>query len=91
MKRTQVYIDYDTYTLAKATAAQTRQTLSSLIRSSLSSHVRSISKKNSLEEIAKLAHMFPTPKNTPTDLSYNLDHYLYGTPKKKLKNEFHTY
>ncbi len=24
----------------------------------------------------------------PTDLSYNLDHYLYGAPKKKLPKEF---
>lgn len=85
MKRTQVYLDIETHRLALALASQTGQTLSSLVRTSLKSHVKSTPKKNSLLEIAKLAKKINWPKNTPRDLSYNLDHYLYGTPKKPYK------
>ena len=82
MKRTQVYLDYETHRMALVLASQTGQTHSSLIRISLKASVKSIPKKNSLLEIAKLAKKINWPKNTPRDLSYNLDHYLYGTPKK---------
>lgn len=88
MKRTQVYLDFPTYQLALTHARSTGTTLSHVIRTSLKSQIKSKTPKNSLLEIAKLAKTFKWPKNTPTDLSYNLDHYVYGTPKKPLPKKW---
>jgi hypothetical protein len=40
-----------------------------------------------MAEIFKIADRVPKEdwKTLPRDLSYNLDHYLYGFPKKKLR------
>lgn len=83
MKRTQVYIDLPTYQQAKAVADVSGLTLSELIRRSLSSRLKDEKKGNSLELLTGFSKRFKPMRGTPTDLSVNLDHYLYGTPKRK--------
>ena len=88
MKRTQIYLDVNTFVKAKALARNQGKTISQIIRDALRDFVsknKKSRKYNSLEMIAKLSKEFPFPKSAPKDLSFNLDHYLYGTPKKKLK------
>lgn len=85
MKRTQLYIDYETYLLAQAIAKSTRTTISDLVRQSLRAHIKQTPTGNSLVAIAKFADEFPDLPGTPSDISTNLDHYLYGTPKRKGK------
>lgn len=85
MKRTQLYIDYETYLQAQAMAKSTRTTVSNLVRQSLRAHIKRTSTGNSLVAIAKLSREFPDLPGTPRDISANLDHYLYGTPKRKVK------
>ena len=80
MKRTQVYLDYETHKMALTLASQTRQTLSSLIRTSLKNHVKStpqMKNANPLVGLYRLGKRIKWPKNTPKDLSTNLDKYLY--------------
>jgi hypothetical protein len=86
MKRTQVYIDLPTYHLAQAQAKLTGTSLSDLIRSSLKKQLGTKAANHDfLEGIKELNKKYPVPKNTPTDLSLEHDHYLYGTPKKYSK------
>ncbi len=86
MKRTQVYIDMDTYRQAITQARMTKTTLSELVRRGLKTQVKP---KKSHQEFAAWVKQFlkkyPTPKNTPTDIALEHDHYLYGTPKKYSK------
>ena len=84
MKRTQVYIDLPTYQQAKAVANLSGQTLSELIRVSLSNRLKDKKQINSLELLADFSKKFKPFKGTPRDLSINLNHYLYGTPKRKM-------
>jgi len=77
MKRTEVYIDLPTYQKAKAVASLSGQTLSGLIRTSLSGRVNDKRMVNSLELLANLSKKFRPLKGTPRDLSANLDKYLY--------------
>lgn len=89
MKRTQLYIDPQSYNLALQAASFENTTISDIFRKAVRHYSKSQPKpKNSLIEIAKLAKTFKWPKNTPKDLSYNLDHYLYGTPKKPLPKKW---
>ena len=87
MKRTQVYIDHETYMRASTYARNTGTTISDLIRSSLKSHIASkkykkMSRQKMVEWIEKLHLKYPASKRTPTDMASQHDHYLYGTPKK---------
>lgn len=87
MKRTQLYIDWETWRRAKAAATRRGQTVSNLIRTMLSTSLPVKEKGGSLENLATLGKTFAWPKNTPRDLSTNLDHYLYGTPKKRIRKK----
>jgi predicted DNA-binding antitoxin AbrB/MazE fold protein len=44
---------------------------------------KSCSDKTTLQKLAEIAAQFPDDPTTPTDLSMNLDHYLYGMPKRQ--------
>jgi hypothetical protein len=46
---------------------------------------RTKNRKDFIAWIDALNKKYPTPPNTPTDISEQLDHYLYGTPKKYIK------
>ena len=84
MKRTQIYIDPETYARARAVAKSSGQTVSELIRTSLARFLPKTTKgENSLVKLEELSHKYTPKAHIPTDLSTNLDHYLYGVPKKK--------
>ncbi|MBI2405175.1 hypothetical protein HYV22_03285 [Candidatus Gottesmanbacteria bacterium] len=89
MKRTQVYIDWETWRRAKAAAARRGQTVSELIRKTLASAVRSDRTKNSLDLLYEFSKKYKDkwPKDTPKNLSTTVDRYLYApsTPAKKRK------
>lgn len=88
MKRTQIYLDMNTLIKARLLARNQGKTVSQIIRDALSEFISKKEKPkkyNSLEMIAKLSEEFPDPPGTPRDLSSNIDHYLYGTPKRKIK------
>ncbi len=85
MKRTQLYIDYETYLRAQAIAKSVGTTVSDLVRQSLRAHIKRTPTSNSLVKIAKLSREFPDLPDTPRDISANLDHYLYGTHKRKAR------
>ena len=75
---------------ARVLARNQGKTVSQIIRDALSEFISKKEKPkkyNSLEMIANMSKEFPFPKKAPRDLSYNLDHYLYGTPKKKVINK----
>ena len=84
MKRTQVYIDIPTYQKAQTLARMRRKTLSQIVRDSLDKSLKEerSEKYNSLELIAELSKKIKLPKNTPRDLSTNLDKYLYRLNEK---------
>ncbi|MDP2641208.1 MAG: hypothetical protein Q8P39_01555 [Candidatus Yanofskybacteria bacterium] len=49
---------------------------------------RNKTRKGKGETLLEFAqHLSKISFKGPKDLSYNLDHYLYGTPKKKLPKE----
>jgi predicted DNA-binding antitoxin AbrB/MazE fold protein len=39
--------------------------------------------KTTLQKLADIAYQYPDNPSAPTDLSVNLDHYLYGMPKRQ--------
>ncbi len=77
MNRTQIYIDVPTYERAKALAKASGQTVSELIRSSLSHTVQREANVNPLEQIAALGRRLRFPSKTPNNLSTTIDKYLY--------------
>lgn len=92
MKRTQVYLDHETWQLARWQAKTEGTTLSDILRRSLKVYVerrpKKHTKKSRMELLAwldELNRKYPTPPGTPTDLALEHDHYLYGTPKKYTK------
>ncbi len=85
MKRTQIYIDWETWRRAKATAALRGQTVSDLIRTTLTSTLKKEDTGDPLEGLSRLGKTFKWPKNTPKNLSTTLDTYLYAPSKPKQK------
>jgi len=90
MKRTQLYLDHETWQLARLQAQAEGTTLSDILRRSLKVYVEKKPKKHTkksrreflawLDEFHKKS---PAPPGTPTDLSTNLDYYLYHEPYLK--------
>ena len=85
MKRTQLYIDQETYRLATVHAKMRGITISELVRQGLRTQIKQTLKENSLKKLVLFAEKFPDLPGTPTDMSTNLDHYLYGTPKRRAR------
>lgn len=92
MKRTQVYLDHETWAMARLQAQTEGTTLSDILRRSLRVYVERKPKKHTqksrkefLAWIDELNRKYPAPPGTPTDLALEHDHYLYGTPKKYSK------
>ena len=92
MKRTQLYLDHETWQLARLQAQAEGTTLSDILRRSLKVYVERKPKKqiqknhkDLLRWLEDLNRKYPSPPDTPTDLGLEHDHYLYGTPKKYSK------
>ncbi len=90
MKRTQLYIDPATYQLAFMQAKRDGTSVSEVIRKSLRHYIEpKLNPKQRRQDFLKWLDAFnkkyPIPPGTPTDLSIEHDHYLYGTPKKYTK------
>lgn len=89
MKRTQLYIDPETYNLAAWQAKIEGTSVSDVVRKSIKTYVKPKPKQQTKEDIVawikELNRKYPTPAGTPTDLALEHDHYLYGTPKKYTK------
>lgn len=81
MIRTQIYIQETLHERAKMIAKNKKQSLADLYRMFIAQGVESTRQqqaKNSLDSLIKLGF-----RGGPRDLSKNMDHYLYGAPKKK--------
>jgi len=81
MIRTQIYIPETLHERSKSVARSKKQSLANLYRDFIAGGLQSEEKKrggNSLDSLIKL-----NLKGGPKNLSANIDHYLYGAPKKK--------
>lgn len=80
MLRTQIYIPETLHERAKSLARAKKQSLANLYRDFIAKGLKTEEKGrgNSLESLIKL-----NLKGGPKDLSSNIDHYLYGAPKKR--------
>ena len=82
MIRTQVYLTDRIYRMLTRIAEERHVPMARVVRESLEhglqqSHVNEASGIEVLKQLSSLKF-----RNGPTDLSTNLDHYLYGGPKK---------
>lgn len=80
MIRTQIYIPETLHQRAKSIAKSQKQSVANLYRNFIANGLQATEKKrrgNSLDSLIKL-----NLKGGPKDLSTNIDHYLYGAPKK---------
>lgn len=85
MHRTQLYLDDETRRLAIWQARTMGSSVSEVIRLSVRHYVekKPRTQKNDLQAWLDDFHKkFPTPPGSPTDISLEHDHYIYGTPKK---------
>ena len=81
MIRTQIYIPETLHERAKMLAKSKKKSLANLYRGFIAEGVEQTTQrqaKNSLDSLINLGF-----KGGPKDLSKNIDHYLYGGPKKK--------
>lgn len=85
MHRTQLYVPHSLWKSVQ-TEAQTKQvTASEVVRDVLvkyfNKHHQPVKKTEDILEFSqRINKKYPTP--APKDLATNLDHYMYGTPKK---------
>jgi len=85
MHRTQLYVPQSLWKSVQ-TEAQTKQvTASAVVRDILAKYFvrnpKPIKKTEGLLEFAERINQ-KYPSTAPKDLAMNLDHYMYGTPKK---------
>lgn len=97
LQRTQLMLDEETKNDLLYLSQETHKSMSELVRSFVEEKVRNerkkLKKKNNkkvnavqaLLELARKAEAIERKYGSsgPTDVSYNIDHYLYGAPKKK--------
>lgn len=84
MRRTQIYIDEKSYRQITLLAQERGSSMAETIRKVLQDWLKKQKKvdysgKSVMQALANLKL-----KGGPKDLSTNLDHYLYGAPKKKV-------
>ena len=85
MIRTQVYFDNAIHKKLLSLAKLHKKTMAQIVRESVEEKVKYLEKKETsgISFIQSLIDNAVT--GGPKDLSINIDHYLYGAPKKKLK------
>lgn len=87
MIKTQVYLAEADYSELRKEAYETKQTMSEIVRNLIRKELISQKpvpkrkRKNAGEALLELAKKYSF--KGPKDLATNLDHYLYGAPKKK--------
>lgn len=87
MIRTQVYFDEKTHKQLISLAKLQKKSMAQLVRESVEEKVKEIEKKD-MTGVAVLQSLIDNAiTGGPKDLSTNIDHYLYGAPKKKVKYE----
>lgn len=77
MKRTQLYIDMETYQLALNYARRIGTTISELARIGLRTQLPGPVKTSTFTSLIQFAKKHPAPEGTPSDISTNPDAYLY--------------
>lgn len=82
MIRTQIYLDKDIHKDLTVLARQEKESMAKVARDILKEGIQKRKKldKSGKEVLRKLLSL--KIKGGPTDLSTNLDYYLYGGPKK---------
>lgn len=82
MIRTQIYLDEDIHKDLSHLARQEKESMAKVARDLLKEGIQKRKQldKSGKEVLKKLLAM--KVSGGPTDLSKNLDHYLYGGPKK---------
>ena len=83
MIRTQIYIPETLHERAKLIAKNKKQSLANVYRSFITQGLESTQQKQAQKGLDFLINL--KLKGGPKDLSTNIDHYLYGGPKKKTK------
>lgn len=82
MIRTQIYLDEDIHKDLNILAKQQKESMAKIVRDILKEGVRKKRRldRSGKEVLKKLLEM--KISGGPSDLSENLDHYLYGSSKK---------
>ena len=102
LQRTQLMIDSETKEDLLFLSRETNRSMSEMVREFVAEKVKKEKKKiryqktkrmNAVEALLQLAKDAEEIEKKygssgPTDGSYNLDHYLYGAPKKKPSKRF---
>ncbi len=97
LQRTQLMLDSETKEDLLFLSRETNRSMSGLVREFVAEKVKEEKKKvtyhkkkrmNAVEALLQLAKDAEDIEKKygssgPTDVSYNMDHYLYGAPKKK--------
>ena len=76
MKRTQLYIDEELYTLLESTARSEKRTVSSYVREALRTQIAQ-EKAGGLKALRALVSMSRFAGHGPKDLAKNYEKYLY--------------
>ena len=77
MKRTQLYIDYETYARAALYAKRLGVTHSDVVRQSLRSRTKLVALRKSTQALVTFSKKYPAPIGTPKDIAVKHDAYLY--------------
>ncbi len=85
MIRTQVYFDEKTHKQLLRLAKLHNKSMAQLVRESVEEKVKSIEEKDTSGFAVLQSLIDNAVIGGPQDLSTNIDHYLYGGPKKKVK------
>ena len=87
MIRTQVYFEEKTHKKLLQLAKLHKKSMAQLVRESVDAKVKSIEEKDTSGFAVLQSLVDNAVTGGPKDLSTNIDHYLYGGPKKKIKHE----
>lgn len=84
-RRTQIYLDEDLYRELREVAKRQDSSISRVIREKIRPAIgqpaQKVGARKFLEDLAKLGDSLDW-SGAPQDLSENIDHYLYGAPKR---------
>ena len=81
MIRTQIYIPQDTHKILIHLAREKKRQMAEIIREFIDKGIKSVSQKDTSGKKTLSAIMQLKFTDGANDLSSNIDHYLYGTPK----------